>query len=149
MFYCVVQISVYHSGLTEIFLFSNCFTFILGGVLSDSIESGFVLSFCRTKNLIASIEIDHQTHRKVPVPLCSITEPIEQQSDRLGSIDFWFDFVRLTTPGTTLLVISFPRYWGCGNSSVSVAMQMNRRSFGIQGYNGTLMLSSGWVLRSP
>ena len=29
--------------------------------------------------------------RKVPVRLCSITEPIEQQSDRLGSIEFdWF-----------------------------------------------------------
>ena len=26
--------------------------------------------------------------RKVPVRLCSITEPIEQQSDRLGSIKF-------------------------------------------------------------
>ena len=49
--------------------------------------------------LIASIEFGNRTHRKVPVRLCSITEPIEQQSDRLGSIDFWLVFVRLTTPG--------------------------------------------------
>ena len=43
----------------------------------------------------------NRTHRKVPVRLCSITEgePIEQQSYRLGSIDYWFGFVRLTTPG--------------------------------------------------
>ena len=31
--------------------------------------------------------------------LCSITEKIEQQSDRLGSIDFLFGFFRLATPG--------------------------------------------------
>ena len=49
--------------------------------------------------LIASIEFGNRTHRKVPVRSCSITEPIEQQSDRLGSIDFWFVFVALTTPG--------------------------------------------------
>ena len=40
----------------------------------------------------------NRTHRKVPVRICSITEPVEQQSDRLGSIDFWLGFVRLTTP---------------------------------------------------
>ena len=39
------------------------------------------------------------THQKVPVRLCLITEPVEQESDRLGSIDFWFGFVRLTTSG--------------------------------------------------
>ena len=47
------------------------------------------------------IELD-RTHRKVPVRLCSITEPIEIQSNdwiRLGLIDFWFGFVRLTMPG--------------------------------------------------
>ena len=37
--------------------------------------------------------------QKVPVRLCSITEKIKQQSDRLGSIDFWFGFVRLAKPG--------------------------------------------------
>ena len=40
--------------------------------------------------------------KKVPVRLCSIAEPIELQSKdwvRLGSIGFWFGFVRLTTPG--------------------------------------------------
>ena len=40
----------------------------------------------------------NRTHRKFPVRICSITEPVEQQSDRLGSIDFWLGFVRLTTP---------------------------------------------------
>ena len=55
--------------------------------------------------LITSLGFDwfdwvrNRTHRKVPVRLCSITEPIEQQSDRLGSIDFWFGFIQLTTPG--------------------------------------------------
>ena len=44
----------------------------------------------------------NRTHKKVPVRLCSIAEPIELQSNdwvRLGSIGFWFGFVRLTTPG--------------------------------------------------
>ena len=36
--------------------------------------------------LIASIEFGNRTHRTVR--LCSITEPVEQQSDRLGSIEF-------------------------------------------------------------
>ena len=49
--------------------------------------------------LIASIEFGNRTHRKVPVWLGSITEPMDQQSDQLGSTDFWFGFVRLTTPG--------------------------------------------------
>ena len=47
--------------------------------------------------LIASIEFGKQTHRKNAVRLCSITEPIEKESDRLvsiESIDFWFGFVR-------------------------------------------------------
>ena len=69
-------------------MFSNCFKCIPEGDLSDSIETGCV-----------SIEFGNRTHRKVPVRLCSITEPIEQQSDRLGSIDFWFIFIALTTPG--------------------------------------------------
>lgn len=46
----------------------------------------------------SSIEFGNRTHRKVRVRLRSITEPVEQQSDRFGSIDFWLDFVRLTTP---------------------------------------------------
>ena len=44
----------------------------------------------------------NRTHKKVPVRLCSIAEPIELQSNdwvRLGSIGFWFGFFRLTTPG--------------------------------------------------
>ena len=41
----------------------------------------------------------NRAHRKGPVGLCSIIELIEQQSDWLGSIDFWFSFVRLATPG--------------------------------------------------
>ena len=42
--------------------------------------------------LIASIEFGNRTHRirKVPVRLCSITEPMQQQSNRLRSIDSWF-----------------------------------------------------------
>ena len=53
--------------------------------LSESINSLMSRS-------IGSIEFGNGTHR-----WCSIAEPIEQQSDRLGSIDFWFGFVRLTT----------------------------------------------------
>ena len=44
----------------------------------------------------------NRTHNKVPVRLCLIAEPIELQSNdwvRLGSIGFWFGFVRLATPG--------------------------------------------------
>ena len=62
---------------------------------------------------IASIEFDwvsvielNRTHKKVPVRLCSIAEPIELQSNdwvRLGSIGFWFGFVRLATPGLSEL----------------------------------------------
>ena len=48
---------------------------------------------------MTSIWFGNRTLRKVPVRLCSITEKIEQQSDRLSSIDFWFGFVRLATPG--------------------------------------------------
>ena len=45
------------------------------------------------------IGFGNRTLQKVPVRLCSITEKIKQQSDRLGSIDFWFGFVRLAKPG--------------------------------------------------
>jgi len=44
----------------------------------------------------------NRTRKKVPVRLCSIAEPIELQSNdwvRLGSIGFWFGFVRLATRG--------------------------------------------------
>ena len=40
----------------------------------------------QTRVRLSSIEFGNRTHRKVPVRLCSITEPIEQQSERLGSI---------------------------------------------------------------
>ena len=55
----------------------------------------------RLSSVIELTSSINQTHRKVPVRLCSITEgePIEQQSYRLGSIEYWFGFVRLTTPG--------------------------------------------------
>ena len=96
-----------NSGLIEIFFFSNYFTYILEGYLSDSIKTGCIFSFCRTKSdrtnrgdwvwlvrLNSVIELTssiNRTHRNVPVGLCSITEPIEQESDRLGSIEFdWF-----------------------------------------------------------
>ena len=55
----VVNLSIYNnfnnkdlvrSGLIEIFLFSNCCTYILEGDLSDSIKTSCVLSFCRTKS---------------------------------------------------------------------------------------------------
>ena len=36
---------------------------------------------------------------KIDVRFCSITEPNRTIGVRLGSIDFWFDFVRLHTPG--------------------------------------------------
>ena len=52
---------------------------------------------------LSSIGFVNRTHRKAPFRLCSIAEPIELQSNdwiRLGSIGFWFGFVRLTTPGT-------------------------------------------------
>ena len=45
----------------------------------------------RLSSVIEYTSSINQTHRNVPVLLCSITEPIEQQSDRFGSIRFdWF-----------------------------------------------------------
>ena len=51
---------------------------------------------------VANRTFGNRTHKKVPVRLCPIAEPIELQSNdwvRLGSIGFWFGFVRLATPG--------------------------------------------------
>ena len=42
---------------------------------------------------------ENRTHSKIDVRFCSITEPNRTIGVRLGSIDFWFDFVRLDTPG--------------------------------------------------
>ncbi len=42
---------------------------------------------------------ENRTHNKIDVRFCSITEPNRTIGVRLGSIDFWFDFVRLDTPG--------------------------------------------------
>ena len=48
--------------------------------------------------LRSEIELN-RTHGKVPVRLCSITEPNRTSIERLSSIDFWFGFVQMTTPG--------------------------------------------------
>ena len=42
---------------------------------------------------------ENRTHSKIDVRFCSITEPNRTIGVRLGSIDFWFDFVRLDTLG--------------------------------------------------
>ena len=42
---------------------------------------------------------ENRTHSKIDVRLCSIIEPNRTIGVRLGSIDFWFDFIRLDTPG--------------------------------------------------
>ena len=39
-----------NSGLIEIFLFSNCFTYLLEGGVSELIKTECVLSFYRTKS---------------------------------------------------------------------------------------------------
>ena len=98
-----------NSRLIEIFFFSNFFTYILEGYLSDSIKTGCILSFCRTKS--------DRTNRGDWVPLVRLSSVIEltekflfdyarlpNQSNnnvtdwvRLSSTDFWFGFVRLTT----------------------------------------------------
>ena len=80
-----------NSGLIEIFLFSNCFKYIhvLEGDLSNS--TGCVLSFCQTKS-------NQSCWRVRLVQLSSVTEPIKQQSDWLGAIEY-VGFIRLTTPG--------------------------------------------------
>ena len=54
----------------------------------------------RLSSVIERTSLINRTHRKVPVRLCSITEPIEPQSDRLGSIEFdgfWFGFAVRST----------------------------------------------------
>ena len=59
--------------LIEIFLISNCFTYIVEGETSVSIEIGCVFQFVFLPNkveVIASIEFinrAHETHQKVPV----------------------------------------------------------------------------------
>ena len=42
---------------------------------------------------------ENRSHSKIDVRFCSITEPTRTIGVRLGSIDFWFDFIRLDTPG--------------------------------------------------
>ena len=64
----------------------------------DSAER-FAFSFIYRNTHFCPNRLIRRTQRKVPVRLCSITEPIKQQSDRLGWIDFWLGSVRLTTPG--------------------------------------------------
>ena len=44
---------------------------------------------------------DYRPLSKIDVRLCSITEPNRTIGVRLGSTEFWFDFFRLDTPGTT------------------------------------------------
>ena len=64
----------------------------------------------------------NRTHKKVPVRLCSIAEPIELQSNdwvRLGSIGFWFGFVRLTTPAC-LGEESLLHVWCCSDEPRAV-----------------------------
>ena len=48
------------------------------------------VDFVRLSSLIelTSLSSINRSHRKVPARLCSINEPIEQQSDQLCSIDF-------------------------------------------------------------
>ena len=48
---------------------------------------------------IGSIVFENRTNSKIDVRFCSITEPNRTIGVRLGSIDFWFDFVRSDTPG--------------------------------------------------
>ena len=55
----------------------------------DSEQNGIGLSS------IAFDWFDNRTHSKINVRLRSITET----GVRLGSIELWFDFVRLDTPG--------------------------------------------------
>ncbi len=51
---------------------------------------------------------ENRTHSKIDVRFCSITEPNRTIDVRLGSIDFWFDFVRLPdTPGIITIRCSF------------------------------------------
>ena len=42
---------------------------------------------------------DNRTHNKIDVRFCSITELNQKIGVRLGSIECWFGFVRLDTPG--------------------------------------------------
>ena len=48
---------------------------------------------------------DNRTHSKTDVLFCSITEPNRTigHGVQLSSIEFWFDFVRLDTPGICYL----------------------------------------------
>ena len=66
----------------------------------------------RLSSVIELTSSINRTHRKVPVRLSLITEPVEQQSNRLGSIeliDFWFEIVRLTTPGKKIYAQIFKK----------------------------------------
>ena len=76
----------------------------------NAYQFGIPFCFCSEQNWtnhvdwvqLGSVIKLNQTHKKAPVQLCSIAEPIELQSNDwvwLGSIGFWFGFVRLTTLG--------------------------------------------------
>ena len=73
-----------HPGLIEIFLFSNCFTYILQET-RGRFKTGCVLSFCQTNS---------NQSRWLSLRLINSVWDY-----RLGPIDFWFGFVRLATPG--------------------------------------------------
>ena len=125
-----------NSGLIEIFLFSNCFKYILKGDLSDSELKldAFCLSVKQNRlSSIGSIEFGNRTHQKIPVRLCSIAEPIEHQSDRLGSIEFYWYLVRFhsidyawcTGLGTSNLYQSIWR----SNLELRMRFKRNRKSY--------------------
>ena len=82
-------------------LFLNCFTCLHPRGRSFRLIQLKLVAFClsteqnrtslgRLSSVIELTSSINRTHRKVPVRLCSITEgePIEQQSYRLGSIEF-------------------------------------------------------------
>ena len=94
-----------------------------------------ILSFCRAKSnkshrfsLIEAIEFGNRTLRKVPVPLCSISEPIEQQSDWLGSIEFARFLVRFRSISCTGQILFKTRKSVTGSLLVWIFFATNRKS---------------------
>ena len=106
----------FSSRLIEIFLFSNCFTYIPGRYFRFNLNWIRFVFLPNKIELIGSIEFDWFDWVRLSnsrFRLIELTEKVQfdnvrlpNQSNnnptdwvRLSSIDFWFGFVRLATPG--------------------------------------------------
>ena len=76
-----------------------CFTYFRASRDGFRTKSNRIEFDCIRCCSIAFNWFDNRPHSKIDVRFCSITEPNRTIGVRLSWIEFWFDFVRLDTPG--------------------------------------------------